>query len=96
VVIFRSLKESASKTFKKHCSIVYHGVGCSDVTSCILPMVFTLMMETENSSKLRHIYTRKHDVKFYYPYMLMDWIHLGQDRKYRQASVRTVLKLRFM
>jgi len=54
------------------------------------------MMETENFSKLRHIYMRQHDVKFYYPYVFIEWIHLAQDRKERQAFVRTVLKLRFM
>jgi len=39
---------------------------------------------------------RQHDVKLYYPYMFMNWIHLAQDRKERQALVRTVLKLWFM
>jgi len=39
---------------------------------------------------------RQHDVKFYYPYMFMNWIYLAQHRKGRHALVRTVLKLRFM
>ena len=67
MVIFRSQKGSASRTFRKRCTIVDHGVGYSDVTPCILSRVFTLMIEKENLSKLRHIYMRQHDVKFDYP-----------------------------